>query len=1249
MKKRSAGLLLAGIVAMLLAGTAGGVGWLLYTESGLAWLAARVVGFAGKGLTLDAVAGTLAGGASAQQIRYIGKDIEVRATEAYLRVAPSSLLRLKPRLSELRAAELAVISKPTEPRGRPPDTLELPVDFQLPDARAGRLTIDLGKGPIVLTNVQLDYSGGQRMHEVRALTLQGFDYTMKLAGEIDAQPPFKLKANVSAKSVAGRPTEAELAVAGNLSSLEIQGAGHSGPARVQGSATVEPYAAFPPAHVKAHVSALDLKDLRADLPHTAIEGDFDLTRKGSMLAGPVHLTNAVPGPYDQGRLPVASIQMTVHTDARLAHTFELAAELGKAGAVRGSGELHGETARFALTTKSLNLAGLMSRMRETHLAGRAQFEIAADRQSVEADLVERDVRLQLVANRAGDRIVVPQFRARARGGEAQGSGEATLSGERPFAVSVSFARFNPRAWGDFPAGSINGTAKAQGTIEGPAADVRLAIRDSRLFDAPLSAEGTLDLAREGLRHADVSAKIGGNSIVARGTLGSPKDVLAVHVDGSRLDVIDKRLHGSVRADAEVTGSWRTPTVRFKVAANDLAHASYGRVQTLAAEGTASTQANGPFDVRATLRGMTTPDWQLRTASVRIEGTRSAHSGTLEAQGGDVNLRLRAQGGWQTGTGWTGTLLELVNSGEAQASLAAPVKITVGPQRVHVSAFDLRLIGGRLSVSGIDYERGRISTAGRFSDMPLKTVLAIAGGPAAMAGTLRMNGQWSVENTRGWTGSLSVNRESGDVALGTDRTLPLGLQTLAVNATLTPEALTAHANIRSAIVNGTAEGRMTPARSDAGPQFSKASPVAFTAALDIARLAPFAAFVQTTMLLEGELHARLQGAGTLAEPLVTGSITGDRLAAALPAEGVDLRGGVLKATLTQREVRIESFSIRGGDGILRAQGTLARTGFDEASLDWRAEKFMALARPDRRLIVSGKGNAALRGGKLAFTGALRADEGAFELATTTLPTLGDDVVIVGREQPALARRTAAAQPAEHKALRAAVDMSLDLGNNVHLHGRGLDVWLSGELRVQTDPQGQLRANGVVDARRGTFVAYGQRLEIDRGKFYFNGPLNNPALDIVAMRKRQAVEAGVAVTGTMARPLVRIVSNPSVPEGEALSWLVLGRSPDQAGAGQISALPLAATAVLGKAGAPIARALNLDELGVRGGATGGNAVAQQFLTVGKRLTDRLYLAFEQSLGGTETLLRLEYSLTQRIALRAQAGVPSSVGVFYRYSWD
>jgi translocation and assembly module TamB len=342
-------------------------------------------------------------------------------------------------------------------------------------------------------------------------------------------------------------------------------------------------------------------------------------------------------------------------------------------------------------------------------------------------------------------------------------------------------------------------------------------------------------------------------------------------------------------------------------------------------------------------------------------------------------------------------------------------------------------------------------------------------------------------------------------------------------------------------------------------------------------------------------------------------------------------------ITPQEIRIEKLSIRGGDGVLTAQGTLSRAGYDRASLDWRAERFTALNRPDRKLVVSGQGNAALQEKRLSMTGRARVIEGEFALAESSLPELSSDVVIVGRQRPRDAQQ-------QRSFPNLALDLVLDLGNRVHLSGHGLNVWLAGELRLTTDHQGKLRASGTVRTRDGTFVAYGQRLVIERGNFYFNGPLDNPGLDIVAMRKRQAVEAGVALTGTLQTPLVRIVSDPPLPEGEALSWLVLGRSPNDAGTGELSALPLAGNLLLGKATTPLKDALKLDEFGVRGGAAG-----EQLLTLGKRLTDRLYLVFEQGFGAAETLLRLEYNLTRRIVLRLQAGEPSGGGIFYRRRWD
>ena len=57
----------------------------------------------------------------------------------------------------------------------------------------------------------------------------------------------------------------------------------------------------------------------------------------------------------------------------------------------------------------------------------------------------------------------------------------------------------------------------------------------------------------------------------------------------------------------------------------------------------------------------------------------------------------------------------------------------------------------------------------------------------------------------------------------------------------------------------------------------------------------------------------------------------------------------------------------------------------------------------------------------------------------------------------------------------------------------------------------------------------------------------------------------------------------------------------------------------------------------------------MTAGKRITDRLYVGFEQSLGAAESILKLEYDLTQRMLVRAQTGNTNAVGVFYRYSFD
>jgi translocation and assembly module TamB len=277
------------------------------------------------------------------------------------------------------------------------------------------------------------------------------------------------------------------------------------------------------------------------------------------------------------------------------------------------------------------------------------------------------------------------------------------------------------------------------------------------------------------------------------------------------------------------------------------------------------------------------------------------------------------------------------------------------------------------------------------------------------------------------------------------------------------------------------------------------------------------------------------------------------------------------------------------------------------------------------------------------GSLRADSGFFSFESSALPRLGEDVVVAGREPP---ERKDQRIGRKENPSPVDVDLDLDLGRELRIQGRGIDTILAGKVHVRTNEAGVLDASGTVRAVRGSVTAYGTRLAIERGRLIFDGPLNKPSLDILAMRRNQEVEAGVAVTGTLQNPVVRIVSEPQVPEGEALSWLVLGRAPGAGSSADLSMLQTAAGALLGGgAQRSLAQTLGVDSISVGGGGDLGG----RFVTVGKRISDRAMVLFEQGLGGTASVLRLDYELSRLWSLSASTGQQSDVGLRFRYSFD
>jgi len=119
-------------------------------------------------------------------------------------------------------------------------------------------------------------------------------------------------------------------------------------------------------------------------------------------------------------------------------------------------------------------------------------------------------------------------------------------------------------------------------------------------------------------------------------------------------------------------------------------------------------------------------------------------------------------------------------------------------------------------------------------------------------------------------------------------------------------------------------------------------------------------------------------------------------------------------------------------------------------------------------------------------------------------------------------------------------------------------------------------------------------------------------------------------------------------------VLGRSGASGGA-ETAMLQQAALALLGGnekgISSGLAQALRLDELSVSGGAssTNGSSTGGATVTLGKRVSQDFYVAYERSLAGTLGTLSIFYDLSRRFTLRAQTGEKSAVDLIFTLRYD
>ncbi|MDP1633414.1 MAG: translocation/assembly module TamB domain-containing protein, partial [Gallionellaceae bacterium] len=422
----------------------------------------------------------------------------------------------------------------------------------------------------------------------------------------------------------------------------------------------------------------------------------------------------------------------------------------------------------------------------------------------------------------------------------------------------------------------------------------------------------------------------------------------------------------------------------------------------------------------------------------------------------------------------------------------------------------------------------------------------------------------------------------------------------------------------------------------------AAPLAWTAQLDLPDLHLLRPFIPSGIRADARLQGNLSGSGSWAAPLLDGQLSADAIRFAMPEEGVAITDGVLKLQLDDNEVRVVEGTLYGGQGRIVLTGS-AMINEADGGLQAVFERFPIVSRSDRHVVISGNSRLTFNQQRMRLEGELVADRARLEMSESDRPELSQDVVVVGKD-------SLSEQPSAQR-IPLQLDLKFKLGNDFLFKGAGIDAQLSGELRVYTENR-LLRGEGRIQTERGRYVAYAQTLTIERGALIFAGPIDDPGLDMLAVRVMPSVKVGVLVSGTVQQPVVKLYSDPAMPDTDTLSWLVLGHGIEEGGQQDFALLQIAASTLMSQSESValqsrLAEVLQIDIFEVRTGDS--HNLATSTVNVGKRVSSRATVSYEQTLDGLSQVVKVIYQLSPKIRLETRTSEQSSIDAIFMHEFD
>ena len=777
-----------------------------------------------------------------------------------------------------------------------------------------------------------------------------------------------------------------------------------------------------------------------------------------------------------------------------------------------------------------------------------------------------------------------------------------------------------------------GTLPPDATLQ---AEVELTELRGTLRGQPLEgiANVTLRGSRVQVDRADLS--MGANRLSATGTIDEHLDFSLV-LDAPELDRILPDLDGRLRLDARLGGTLESPTV---IAQGDGTGLRFGtsELDALSLRVDAGLDPEAPAELALRLAGARVGATRIEALSADVQGRASQHQLALSVDATDMGrVDLRALGGYDLDRSrWDGQLVRL-NLSQPLAgdwSLQEPARISADPKRARLDPVCVGREASRICANGEWAVASGAQMLVSIQDLDLAWLSPFLPPATAIDGRLSARAEATRDPDARLRAELVIPPAAGTLRFeltdGTPQTVPF--TDLQLTARIVDRAIEATAGL-SFLEDGELSTR-AQLRPD-GDRYQLAARV--QAGLE--SLGWAGALSPAIQDVHGRLRADIELGGHLDDPTISGGIRLEEAGVTIPEAGIQLEIPLLQADAVAADALRLAGEIRSGRQPLSLEGEL---GFEaqrpRAEIRIRGQRFLAVDRPDIRARVSPDLVVSFVPEQLTVRGDVEVPSAL--IRPPDLPpgaiAVSRDEVVVGEEQ------------ARDTGLPIDIRIRVILGDDVRFEGFDLEARVTGDLDVVDLPGRPLQVFGNVEIPEGRYEAWGQDLRLERGLVIFQGPVENPLLDLRAVRRVPAydVVVGVEIGGTPDTLQSRVTSEPPMDDTEAMAFLLTGRPMAGMGEGDGNLIANAAAAWGLEQAGLISQRLG-SELGLEVEFDVADDLDQSAMTIGTYLSPRLLMRYTVGLFDGTSRIMMRYELTRSLSVETTSGADSQgIDLIYR----